>query len=56
MSIGLMALNVTKATIESKAFSLESIRAQYLLAVTQAYYDILSKRLGEFPTHGHRVR
>jgi len=40
----LIALNVTKATIESKSFSLESIRAQYLLAVSQAYYDILSSQ------------
>ncbi|MFH2060400.1 MAG: TolC family protein [Pseudomonadota bacterium] len=38
----LIALNITKDFIESKSFSLESIRAQYMLAVAQAYYNILS--------------
>ena len=38
----LIALNITKDSIESKTFSLESIRAQYMLAVAQAYYNILS--------------
>ncbi len=38
----LIALNITKESIQSKTFSLDSIRAQYLLAVAQAFYDILS--------------
>lgn len=38
----LIALNVTKKTIETKEFSLESIRSQYLLQVARAYYNILS--------------
>ncbi|MBU1340765.1 MAG: TolC family protein [Proteobacteria bacterium] len=38
----LIALDVTKKGIEGKQFSLESIRAQYLLQVSQAYYNILS--------------
>ncbi|MCK5165234.1 MAG: TolC family protein [Desulfobacula sp.] len=38
----LIALNVTKRTIEGKQFSLESIRSQYLFQVAQAYYNILS--------------
>jgi len=38
----LIALDVTKRTIEGKQFSLESIRSQYLLEVAQAYYNILS--------------
>lgn len=38
----LIALDVTKKTIEGKAFSLESIRSQYLLQVAQTYYNILS--------------
>jgi len=38
----LIALDVTKRTIEGKEFSLESIRSQYILQVAQAYYNILS--------------
>ena len=38
----LIALDVTKRSIEGKEFSLESIRSQYLLQVAQAYYNILS--------------
>ncbi|CCK80150.1 TolC family protein [Desulfobacula toluolica] len=38
----LIALDVTKTAIEGKQFSLESIRSQYLLQVSQAYYNILS--------------
>ncbi|MBU1194733.1 MAG: TolC family protein [Proteobacteria bacterium] len=38
----LIALNVTIKTIESKEFSLDSIRSQYLLQVANAYYNILS--------------
>ncbi|WP_299977462.1 TolC family protein [Desulfobacula sp.] len=38
----LIALDVTTKTIEGKEFSLESIRSQYLLQVSQAYYNILS--------------
>ena len=38
----LIALDVTKKSIEGKEFSLESIRSQYLLQVSQAYYNILS--------------
>ncbi|MCK5837691.1 MAG: TolC family protein, partial [Desulfobacula sp.] len=38
----LIALDVTKKTIEGKAFSLKSIRSQYLLQVAQTYYNILS--------------
>lgn len=38
----LIALNVTKKTIESKEFSLDGIRSQYLLQVANAYYNILS--------------
>lgn len=38
----LIALNITKETIDSRSFSLDGVRAQYLLAVSQAYYDILS--------------
>ncbi len=38
----LIALDVTKKGIEGKEFSLESIRSQYLLNVSQAYYNILS--------------
>ncbi len=38
----LIALDVTKKDIESKEFSLESIRAGYILQVAQAYYNILS--------------
>jgi len=38
----LIALDVTKRTIEGKEFSLESIRSQYLLQVAQTYYNILS--------------
>ena len=38
----LIALDVTKKSIEGKEFSLESIRSQYLLQVAQAYYNILS--------------
>ncbi len=38
----LIALDVTKRTIEGKEFSLESIRSQYLLQVSQAYFNILS--------------
>ena len=40
----LIALDVTKKAIESKEFSLESIRSQYVLQVAQAYYNILSAR------------
>ncbi|MBU0463403.1 MAG: TolC family protein [Proteobacteria bacterium] len=38
----LIALDVTKKSIEGKEFLLESIRSQYLLQVSQAYYNILS--------------
>ncbi len=38
----LIALDVTKRSIEGKALSLESIRSQYLFQVAQAYYNILS--------------
>ncbi len=38
----LIALDVTKRAIESKEFSLESIRSQYIFQVAQAYYNILS--------------
>jgi len=38
----LIALSVTKKNIEGKELSLESIRADYLLQVSQAYYNILS--------------
>lgn len=38
----LIALDVTKKNIEGKEFSLESIRSDYLLQVSQAYYNILS--------------
>ncbi len=40
----LIALDVTKKDIESKKFSLQSIRANYILQVAQAYYNILSAR------------
>ena len=40
----LIALDVTRRSIESKEFSLESIRSEYLLQVAQAYYNILSAR------------
>ncbi|MDA8135982.1 MAG: TolC family protein [Desulfobacteraceae bacterium] len=40
----LIALDVTRRSIESKEFSLESIRSQYILQVAQAYYNILSAR------------
>lgn len=38
----LIALDVTKRTIEGKEFSLESIRSLYLLQVARAYFNILS--------------
>ncbi|MBT6340233.1 MAG: TolC family protein, partial [Desulfobacula sp.] len=38
----LIALDVTKRSIEGKKFSLESIRSEYLLQVSQTYYNILS--------------
>ncbi len=38
----LIAFDVTKKTIQSREFSLESIRSQYLLQVSQGYYNILS--------------
>jgi outer membrane protein TolC len=38
----LIALDVTKRTIESKEFVLEKVRSEYLLQVSKAYYDILS--------------
>lgn len=38
----LIAYDVTKKGIESKEFSLESIRSEYMLQVSQAYYNILS--------------
>jgi len=38
----LIAYDVTKKIIEGKELSLESIRSQYLLQVSQAYYNILS--------------
>ncbi|MFA5902419.1 MAG: TolC family protein [Desulfobacula sp.] len=40
----LIALDVTRRTIESKELSLETIRSQYILQVAQAYYNILSAR------------
>ncbi len=38
----LIALAVTKKSIVGKEYSLESIRSEYLLQVTQAYFNILS--------------
>jgi outer membrane protein TolC len=38
----LIAYDVTKRIIKSKKFSIESIRSQYLLQVSQAYFNILS--------------
>lgn len=38
----LIALDVTKRTIESRELSLQSVRSNYLLQVSQAYYNILS--------------
>jgi len=38
----IIAFEVTKKTIESREFSLETVRAEYLLQVSQAYYNILS--------------
>ncbi len=38
----LIAYDVTKKSITGKQFSLESIRSQYLLQVSQAYFNILS--------------
>ena len=38
----LIALDVTKRSIEGREFALESIRSEYLLQVSQAYYNILS--------------
>jgi outer membrane protein len=40
----LIALDVTRRSIEGKEFSLESIRSEYLLQVAQVYYNILSAR------------
>lgn len=40
----LIALDVTRRAIESKEFSLETIRSQYVLQVAQSYYNILSAR------------
>lgn len=38
----LIAFDISKQLIESKTFSLESVKSQYILAVAQAYYNILS--------------
>ncbi|OGR27751.1 MAG: hypothetical protein A2277_01375 [Desulfobacterales bacterium RIFOXYA12_FULL_46_15] len=38
----LIALDVTRRGIETKEFSLETIRSQYVFQVAQAYYNILS--------------
>ncbi|MCG8638592.1 MAG: TolC family protein, partial [Desulfobacterales bacterium] len=38
----LIAFHITKEAIQGRTYSLESIRSQYMLAVVQAYYDILS--------------
>jgi outer membrane protein TolC len=38
----LIALNVTKKSIVGREYSLESVRSEYLLQVTQAYFNILS--------------
>ena len=38
----LIAYDVTKRSIESSEFSLESVRSDYMLDVSQAYYNILS--------------
>ena len=38
----LIAYDVTKRSIKGKEFSLESIRSQYLLQVSQTYFNILS--------------
>jgi len=38
----LIALDVTKRSIEGKQYSMESIRSQYLYQITEAYYNILS--------------
>lgn len=38
----LIALGVTKKNIVGKEYSLESVRSEYLLQVTQAYFNILS--------------
>lgn len=40
----LIALDVTKQTIKQKQFSLDSIRAQYLLQIAQVYFQILSAK------------
>ncbi len=37
----LIALGVTKKNIVGKEYSLESVRSEYLLQVTQSYFDIL---------------
>ncbi|THB80919.1 MAG: TolC family protein [Desulfobacteraceae bacterium] len=38
----LIALDVTKRSIEERQLSLDSIRAEYLLQISQAYFQILS--------------
>ncbi len=38
----LVALDVTKKSIEGKQFSIDSVRSQYFFQVTEAYYNILS--------------
>ena len=38
----LIAIDIAKKSTESRAFSLESIRAQYILQVVQTFYSILS--------------
>ncbi|MEN8211402.1 MAG: TolC family protein [Thermodesulfobacteriota bacterium] len=40
----LIALDVTKKYIVGKEFSLETVRSQYLLQVTQTYFNILSSQ------------
>ncbi len=40
----LIALDVTKKGIVGKEFSLETVRSQYLLQVTQTYFNILSSQ------------
>ena len=40
----LIALDVTKKSIIGKEYSLETIRSQYLLQVTQTYFNILSSQ------------
>lgn len=40
----LIAYNITKKSIESRIFSLQSVRSSYFLQVARAYYNILSSQ------------